>query len=321
MKALNTIFLLLLAIPKIYSQDIVPITTTNTSWMFTVSSDDDGGNYGYKGYILSTDNDTVINGLNYTNLNLIQNWEIINFFGYFTDDTNYNLGHIAAFRQDSGRVYIYEYSELTDALESGGDMLPSIYPIPNDTDFLLYDFNVEVGDTVSFLGYPVNIVVSIENVLLADGLTHKKINFNGTETGFQSWIDGVGSNFGFLAAYLPYYHLYHVWFTLDCFNSNSTYLYGEEHCELIMVSDVDIQDSPVVEVYPSPFQNELVILNTAGQSDKIIQITDLHGKIISSSILNGASETIQTTNWPAGIYLITIINDANEILIGKAVKM
>ena len=149
MKILLSLFLLVTVLFNSFSQGI-PIPTTNTSWMFTTSSSDDGGNYVYRGYVLSTANDTI--------------------------------------RQDSGRVYIYEYDVITDQLESGGGMFPYDFPIPNDTDFLLYDFNLEVGDTLSYLGFPASVVYSIEDTLLADGLLHKKINFNGDDQEFQSWI-------------------------------------------------------------------------------------------------------------------------------------
>lgn len=321
MKTLNTIILIIGSITGCYSQDIIPIPTTNTSWVFTTSDGDDGGNYVYRGYILSTDNDTIINGLNYTNLNLTQNWEILNFLGYFTDDTNYDLGHIAAFRQDSGRVYIYEYDVITDQFESGGGIFPYDFPIPNDTDFLLYDFNLELGDTVSYLGYPGNVVYSIEDTLLADGLLHKKINFYGEDPGFQSWIEGVGSTLGFLPSYLPQYQMYNKTFNLDCFSSNSVYLYGEDHCELIVVSGIENENPVAIAVNPTLVQNDLSVLHLNNQFETTLRINDIHGKMIYTSNEIAAEIKINTTQWIPGIYFITISNSNESHQVFKVIKM
>ena len=320
MKILLSLFLLVTVLFNSFSQGI-PIPTTNTSWMFTTSSSDDGGNYVYRGYILSTANDTIINDLPYTNLNLTQNWEILNFFGYFTDDTNYDLGHIAAFRQDSGRVYIYEYDVITDQLESGGGMFPYDFPIPNDTDFLLYDFNLEVGDTLSYLGFPASVVYSIEDTLLADGLLHKKINFNGDDPEFQSWIEGVGSTLGFLPSYLPLHQVFHNSYRLDCFSSNAVYLYGEDHCELVMVSDVENESATTIEVNPTLFHNQLSVLNLNSQFENYINVCNIEGKSIFAARVLETGMRINTTNWISGVYFVTIYNTRSDYKVFKIIKM
>jgi hypothetical protein len=70
-----------------------------------------------------------------------------------------------------------------------------------------------------------------------------------------------------------------------------------------------------VNVYPNPFKNTLnIVSDTIG--DVIIRTFD--GKIID--VESGSNITINTKEYPVGIYLLEFINSSNESASFKIIK-
>lgn len=77
------------------------------------------------------------------------------------------------------------------------------FELPKDQDHLLYDFNVEVGDTVFWKTGTGKIVTSIDTIRLDNGVRRKQIVFGrmpGWEFDNDLWIEGIGSSKGLLGS-------------------------------------------------------------------------------------------------------------------------
>lgn|GEM_PF-6638926 len=73
-------------------------------------------------------------------------------------------------------------------------------------------------------------------------------------------------------------------------------------------------------VYPNPFQNELIIeLNDPKLGTELIVRDILGRQVFSQPNINGNRSVIQTSNWPDGIYLLTIESEHGSV-IWKVVK-
>lgn len=103
-------------------------------------------------------------------------------------------------------------------------------------ELLLYNFNIEIGDTIKIFGYnmghPHNLdstifkVVDIDYIFIKNEPTKRILLFDG-KYGYPYWIDGIGSTWG------PLYPLFHPEgeFETDllCYKENGNSIYGSCH--------------------------------------------------------------------------------------------
>lgn len=107
-----------------------------------------------------------------------------------------------------------------------------VYCLPKDEikENLLYDFNLKVGDYVTVVGmglnYPNPIKLKVDSVSnkIYNGVNRKifKFNANGSYHTDETWIEGIGSSFGFLT---PFLSVSDNIFMLKCNSKNDTLYY------------------------------------------------------------------------------------------------
>jgi len=130
---------------------------------------------------------------------------------------------------------------------------------------LLYDFNFNVGDSIS---YPIELcdtssvyyhkVTSIDSVLLQDMTYRRRINFYGT----YSWIEGMGTTSGLFYPY--YWGIACICSThLVCFFHNDNLVYLDEStmpCFNLAVSQPEFSgNNQDFDIYPNPFTTSTTI--------------------------------------------------------------
>jgi hypothetical protein len=59
------------------------------------------------------------------------------------------------------------------------------------------------------------------------------------------------------------------------------------------------------------FSKDIYILTETIQNTEVV-IYNLNGKQIISNVLQSKSESISMKNYPAGVYLVTLLNDGNR---------
>ena len=209
-------------------------------------------------------------------------------------------------------------------------------------EFLLYDFSLNLGDTVSvanfdeaendgFIRYVKfkrveTIGIDITNntfvtlhdndsiFVLANGEQRKRILMeNISETLFQSWIEGIGSSDG------PFNHYNNFSFELFtikrllCFNENEECLYKQSSFDYDEDDDCFTNYYPdnVVEnnendimIYPNPTDDFINIENPSGSEYSIDIYNDKGQKLISQS--SSGISNINISDLPCGLYIITI---------------
>ncbi|MBX7183479.1 MAG: T9SS type A sorting domain-containing protein [Bacteroidia bacterium] len=164
-------------------------------------------------YSLEMTGDTLIGGQSYHKLEIpmyvFHSGGQCNLYGTWIDSGNY----AGSFREDSSLRKVY------------------VVPPGENTEQVLYDFNLQVGDTIygflspesSLIGGGVDTVISIDSVLIGNEY-HKRLFTN--ELYQIYWIEGIGSTFGFLEP---------SWGSticppppsLDCFSINGTPIYPD----------------------------------------------------------------------------------------------
>ena len=182
-----------------------------------------------------------------------------------------------------------------------------VFFVPKDSlnEYLLFDFTVEVGDTVPELFckmggymdfvYHDFVIYEVDSILVA-GTYRKRIN--------QMWVEGIGNKQGFL--WEPWINISQYWVNQMCVSINSQQAYpveGPNPCEL--TAAVDEQNLVAWELYPNPSQ-DFVSIRSDFTPDNI-DIFDLTGrKYPLNYVKNNGEIVVDLKYFRRGSYVIRI---------------
>jgi hypothetical protein len=289
------------------SQVYHPVLELNKYWD---QSDEDGYSpcsFDPRRYLF-IQKDSIINGHNYQ---LCKSYYLHGIPGPgtmtcppFVVDTNYSIDYWLREDTIARKVYIYDY-----------------FGVPT-TDQLLYDFTLEVGDTLKSYyacwgcqGYPL-ILSAIEIVTLHNGETRKKYIFN--EVYYQTfYIEGIGGGLGFV---YPLYFFEHQDRMLYCVKNDGEDIWGTE-CNTVFVG-VKNEPEISISVFPNPADYVLNInLSNVSESHPFsFEVFDLKGTKILTTKLESSDNAVSLTNLSPGFYLYKIRSEAT-LKNGKLVKL
>jgi hypothetical protein len=188
-----------------------------------------------------------------------------------------------------------------------------VFFLPNsDTvEQLLYDFNLQIGDTLRTYNtkktYSRIRIIGLDSILIGSDY-RKRWLLSGDHTDAEI-IEGIGSTYGFLDLLMPLIegHPY-----LTCFSENNKSLYpiynANEGCPLI--SSVKIENKSLdFEVYPNPSNGIFTLFSK--EKELIIEFYSITGQQIHPIILGSQ---INMTAFHKGIYFIKVSTTEISIL-------
>lgn len=241
-------------------------------------------------YSIMITGDTSINGQTYHNLST----PFVLFYNSGTCTQDNFPGYKGAIRQ-----------EITNK---------KVYYIPpmSSTEYLLYDFNMVIGDTVKGYIAPYSsddTVISIDSVLVGDSF-RKRWYIN--EWYEIYYIEGVGSTYGLLV-HSPGYVTDAPSYTLDCFLQNEQSLYPDtnSNCQLITSLNNINAFSDQVKVFPNPSKGSFSVEFNQLKDIREIHLTDLVGNIVFQKEINNQKQ-VYIDNLLGGTYILTITDRNNR---------
>lgn len=284
---------------EVHSQTTIyhPFPDSNAIWVghYWPGLINCGENYAY---IIS--GDTAIGNLTYHKLFI----PYVNSYGICT--VNHTAGYNGCFRQDliARKVFYITPGNLTEDL--------------------LYDFTLQVGDTIpgfTRLGctQPTDTITQVDSMLI--GTNYRRVWHFGQFVTSNTIIEGIGFISGILegcATNFPDGPFY----LLDCFQQNGTTLYPDTLTSCQLQSDINgpSRNSIRTSIYPNPFSclttvktnqhlvnASLTIYNSLGQQVK--QINNISGQTL----------TLNRDNLPAGLYYIHLSEEGKILLTDKLV--
>lgn len=220
--------------------------------------------------------DTIINNLVYNKMLANSDSNMVNPWQYH-----------AALREDSlHKVYIIQF---------------------NQPEKLLYNFNLQVGDTFHYSQICNLVVNSIDSVQLINGEFRKRINFY---SGLNyHWIEGIGSEDGPLNIAVSYCDIdFNA--ELNCFTENDTLKYKSTTFNSCYFSNTALREikNDLIKIIPNPAQNQLQIISNAKIKNGSITIQDINGrKVLNQSIVQ--SSIIDTSSLKNGYYVLYFYED------------
>ncbi len=180
------------------------------------------------------------------------------------------------------------------------------YLIPNTTtDTLLYDFDLEIGDTlpITYTGYANIIVISVDSILIG-GQFHKRFELSNSPF-CTHWVEGVGG----VAGLLEPMEQFETDYSLICFIKNGISYYQfqavppqEEQCDII--THIAEPEPEIIKISPNPTPGLFTITITTANTT--ICIYDVLGNCVYAKQSSGASPQIDLSSQGKGVYFVEV---------------
>ena len=203
-------------------------------------------------------------------------------------------------RYEDGRIYTYE----------------SFY----DDDQILYDFNLEIGDTFHLGTEQIIhdlIVEEVDTIVLLNGEQAKRWILEPqnapSDPSSIIWIEGIGNLNGLLTNYLPWTSDAE-WSTVLCVHRKDTLIYDNpdyDPCWLMSTATMEEVNEKILAA-PNP-ATEMISFSGFTESPEDIRIYDSCGNLMHT----GVETQIQLDAFPAGYYYaIVLLKNRNRIRMG-----
>ncbi len=241
------------------------------------------------------------------------------FYGYTYDLHNYD----EYIRESEDRSKLYFRTSLSN------------------TEILLMDLNLEVGDTVDtktwiWDGVPYNdTAIVVDSVYYHNNMKHIRTNYY---TSFKrpyssdniydtlKFIEGIGPSFGI--TYIPSVMLAgdYLRYTLICYYRDNIHEYnritdpGIIDCYVNWFYDgINEADDSKASIYPNPTKDKLFVTDLAAEEHSI-KIVSQMGTVVKTITAYGSEIEIDLKELPSGVYNIVIVN-SNGLTSKKIIKL
>lgn len=274
-------------------QTYVPFISTADSsdqWMDYQPCSYNGGGGCLEHYLTaySVNGDTTINGENYAQISAVEkHWLTEGIFGNGTCPANvdYSSFFAGGIREDNMQVFFYD-------------------PVGN-SEYLMYDFNLTIGDTVPDpSGYnfspEYHIIDSIDSILIDNSYRKRYIlpEINGVPTHI---IEGIGASTGllyFISSSLSCYS------ELSCYKENGMTIYPEgTFCDMNLGV---LEDRLYMEISPNPASDILTIQSDVGSTMEV-EILNSFGQVVLKESLSELMNEMDVSQLSSGIYFVKIL--------------
>jgi hypothetical protein len=284
MKSLTYLIVLAAAVIKIgYGQVYVQIPVENAIWSEYYLVYDNINPEIYPYYLIES-GDTVINNLTYHKI-VKSNDTIID----FSEDS-----YTGCFREDLNKA---------------------VYFLPQDSinEVLMYDFSKQVGDTVIIPTSPLwkyealfLIIDNIDSVEI-QGNFRKVFHFTEWLTNDLFWIEGIGSNMGFLYSFYSYGIGEGP--ELNCFTHDDIFIYQNPESWLnscFVFTEVEDQKyiESEMEIFPNPASSFITITTPQGKPIEEATIYNHLGQ--KALVAVPVNNTVDVSTLTPGIYFVEI---------------
>ncbi|MBK9639038.1 MAG: T9SS type A sorting domain-containing protein [Bacteroidetes bacterium] len=184
-----------------------------------------------------------------------------------------------------------------------------IVPEADSIEQLLFDFNMQVGDSLKgFLSICVpnavcDTVIAIDSVLVGNAY-RKRWHINSDYHVY--FIEGIGSTYGLLR-YVPTNWTDHDDINLDCFSQNGQNLYPDTlgSCPLLTSVATLPSSEIIIKIHPNPSNGNINVDLGSTKISESWTLFSLNGQVIQSEKIHGKNQ-FEIKGISPGFYLLTI---------------
>lgn len=199
-----------------------------------------------------------------------------------------------------------------------------LYIYDNSEEILLYDFDLQVGDTLplSYNNYDNQVTIDSITTLQIGNEVRNVFHFTQQNQSYQinKLIEGVGHNWGFIGTMQPF-EFFET--SLECYAINDTAYYPSLNAPCGL--DVGLPEQPeavLLTAYPNPVETIVRIETGSMESINTWHVFDVYGSkcsIDNHSIESGVLNLDLSSLHP-GVYFIRITDKKGRAGIARVVK-
>jgi hypothetical protein len=189
------------------------------------------------------------------------------------------------------------------------DSTKKVYESPNPElwgEFLLYDFNLDMGDSIFTLDryFYVDTIIYSPFGNLKDTLKHIHI-------GNAIWIEGIGNIMEGILFGAQDFDLVGAFCDLVCYFENDELIYHNPLFETCFPVNAVSAKNPAIEtgikIFPNPANHEITIRTQSGDRIQSIELVGLTGvSILKQAGINKAEYRLYTGSLRKGVYVLTV---------------
>lgn len=293
-----SIFLFFLTPSYGQKTNYIPFPSSNANWMSLKKNILTTNQWSLDFVYKIGENDTIIDNISYHTL--------------YTNKPPYS--YHSSFRESDKKIYV-RFPDKTE-------------------DFLLYDFNLNVGDTM-FYFFEDNYlhtyehhkkVISTGTIQLSNGETRRTMTLTSIPYPYvedEIWVEGIGSitRNGLFNPMVTVTLTNGEIFKLAFYCVNDQVIFQDPdcyYCDCDYALSLHENISCTVDVYPNPFTDQLSIVSDQNVI-LTVEIFNSIGMLIKSETINDYSGIITLDNVNTGIYFIKI-NFENESTVKTIIK-
>lgn len=193
-------------------------------------------------------------------------------------------------------------------------------PFPLGETVLLYDFDLEPGDTVAWRSEP-NIVLFTDSIQINDGSWRRTVHFKPDSSYY--WIEGIGSNLGLLNSRANL-NMTDVSCALHCFRQNNVLKYNTvdaAFCDSVIVGISEPPLDALVRLYPNPTTGNVLLEIPTGATPAWLRLFDAQGKLLHTREVTSAQTALDVSPWSGSAVLFLHIQSANRQQAGLLLRV
>ncbi len=177
---------------------------------------------------------------------------------------------------------------------------------------LIYDFSLSVGDTIWLNEYDPMIVDSIEyKPINNENRKHIFFSYPGYSSITEIWIEGIGSNRGFMQSGSATYIGGRSWFLCKKENGEIIYM-NPNFTSCFLTTEIVERSNTLIQINPNPALDKIRISKNDKIQIKSVFLMDLQGNRIRE--FNKNENELDLTGIPQGFYLLRLTSENGEFL-------
>lgn len=215
-------------------------------------------------------------------------------FGSFVNNYSYYNSITAFIREDVASKKVY-----CNTPSSSGEIL-------------LYDFNANVGDTMS--NYDMCSVVSSIDSILIGSTYRKRFNIQGST---YSVIEGIGSTAGLFEPFCPFENSG----TLNCFRQEFQTLYPDNSSLCVAFTSVEDNNSTseFIKMYPNPVHDIATIELNDKYIHSYLKLYNLFGSVVRTQLITSNLILFHREDLKSGVYFYEVKDAHGKVTVGKLI--
>lgn len=294
--------MLLLNTANVISQSYVPMAVDSATWL--MASRNINTYYNNDIRVLRLEGDTIINDLLYAKI-----------YQYEYNDEAILLGTrkmLGVLRDDIDERKVY--GGFVDGMQFGFELFLDEegtcdwYDSDEFVEYELYDFSMEVGDTVTNCMFPPELTV--ENIETINRFGYERRSLTLSDTYGPIMTEGIGTCIGIFNG------------SNDCLITGDASYLLESYCigsfaDCNLITSVEeVFMTQELEIRPNPVSSKLTITNSSGL--KKVSLYDINGSLLEHF---SKIDDIDVSSYPPGVYIISLLDNNGNVHSNKVVKI